>query len=137
MTMKRKYLLTATAVLFAVSTAYAKVTIHGKITDPENEPVEFVTVRIGGTAIATNSGLDGSYSLSTAEQDTIEVIFTCIGFKEVKRQLIDASEDVTLNIGMQRNVKELQEVEVTEFRKQTGAMQTIEGSSYKLSPDVS
>ncbi len=99
--------------------------------------MEFVTVRIGGTAVATNSGLDGSYSLSTAERDTIEVIFTCIGFKEVKRQLIDAAEDVTLNVGMQRNVRELQEVEVTEFRKQTGAMQTIEGGSYKLSPDVS
>ena len=57
-----------TAMLTAMG---AQVKIHGKITDGDNKAIEFATVRISGTAIGTTSGLDGEYSLSTAESDTI------------------------------------------------------------------
>ena len=39
----------------------AQVNIHGKIVDNEQSPLEFVTVRVAGTAIGTTSGLDGTY----------------------------------------------------------------------------
>ncbi len=115
----------------------AQINIHGKITDQENKPIEFVTVRIAGTAIGTNSGLDGSYKLSVHESDTIQVIFSCIGYREVKRQLIDATGDVTLNVKMTSTSHELDAVEVTDFKKQTGQMQTINNDSYKLVGDPS
>ncbi len=123
-----------TAMLTAMG---AQVKIHGKITDGDNKAIEFATVRISGTAIGTTSGLDGEYSLSTAESDTIKVIFTCIGYKENTQQLIDAKGDVTLNVRLFRNTKELQEIEVTEFKKQTGSLQSIDAGQLKLSPDVS
>ncbi len=44
--------------------AASGVTIHGRVTDTEQKPIEFVTVRIGGTAIGTNTGLEGEYRLS-------------------------------------------------------------------------
>ena len=44
--------------------ADAQVRIYGKVTDADNQPIEFATVRIGGTSIGTNTGLDGSYALS-------------------------------------------------------------------------
>lgn len=113
------------------------VRIHGRITDGDNRAMEFVTVRVAGTAIGTMSGLDGDYSLSTAEADTITVVFTCIGYKEQQRKLVDAKGDVTLNMRMFRTVKELQEVEVSEVKKQIGAMQSVDVSAYRLSPDVS
>ncbi|MDE5672100.1 MAG: carboxypeptidase-like regulatory domain-containing protein, partial [Duncaniella sp.] len=77
---------------------YSQVKIHGKITDAQGEPVEFATVRIAGTAIGTTSGLDGDYSLSCPASDTITIHFSCIGFREETRRLIDASGDVTLNM---------------------------------------
>lgn len=117
--------------------AQGQVKIHGKVSDEKQEPLEFATVRIAGTAIGGTTGLDGGYSLSVAEHDTITVVFTCLGYKEVKRNLIDAKGDVTLNVTMQPNTKMLDEVEVTDFKKQTTQMQTIDASSYKLAPDVS
>lgn len=113
------------------------VNIHGKIIDPENKPMEFVTVRIGGTAIGGMSGLDGGYSLTTHYSDTIKVIFTCIGYKEVERKIIDPQQDVTLNITLHPTSKELTEVEVTDFKKQTSQMQTIDGKAGRLMPNAS
>ncbi len=116
--------------------AYAGVKIHGKITDENNEPLEFVTVRIEGTAIATSSGVDGLYSLSAPDSDTIKVVFKCIGYKDSKRRLLDAKDDVTLNVKMEPEAYTLQSIDVTEYQKQTNTIQKIDKSDYKLAPDI-
>ena len=115
----------------------AKVTIHGKILDEESQPLEFVTIRIDGTAIGVTSDLNGDYSISTTEQDTLKVVYSCIGYKEVTKKLVNPQGDITLNLKMSVNSQVLQEVSVTEYRKQMGAMQKIDSETFKLSPDVS
>lgn len=117
--------------------SYAQVKIHGKITDAKGEPVEFATVRIAGTAIGTTSGLDGDYSLSCPPADTITVHFSCIGYREETRRLIDASGDVTLNMRLQLTTEMLQQVEVTELKKQTGSITAIDASELRKNPDAS
>lgn len=136
--MKRyiRYILILLAFFVTVPLALSQVRIHGKIVDQADEPLDFVTVRIAGTAVGTTSGLDGTYALSVAESDTIKVIFTSIGYQEVNRTLIDASGDVTLNVRMSENTHELGEVEVIDFKKQTNQMQHLDGSISRLSPDV-
>ena len=108
--------------LITVISGIAQVKIFGKITDSDNKPIEFATVRIEGTAIGATTGLDGSYSISSAERDTISVIFTCIGYKEQKQTLIKASGSVNLNVRLFKTTKELQAVEVTEYKKQTSGI---------------
>lgn len=128
------------AILLSLAVALpgaAQVNIHGRVTDSEKNPVEFVTVRIAGTAIGTNTGLDGGYKLSVHENDTINVIFSCIGYREVKRQLLDPTGDVTLNVTLHSVSHELDAVEVTDFKKQTSQMQAINTDSYKLAADPS
>ncbi len=117
-------------------TAFAGIKIHGKITDEKNEPLEFVTVKVAGTAIGTTSGLDGMYTLSAPEADTIKVVFSCIGYQESTRKLIDAKQEVTLNVKMEPHAYTLQSVDVTEYQKQTNTVQKIDKSDYKLAPDV-
>lgn len=131
-----RYILFLICVICGVATQ-AQVKIHGKVTDADNNPLEFVTVRVAGTATGTTTGLEGNYQLSAAQQDTIKLVFTCIGYKEVERQLIDAKGDQMVNVRMYQSSKELAEIEVTEFKKQTGSLQAIDAGSYKLSPDVS
>ena len=123
--------------LLSSSAAYSQVRIHGKVYDSSNEPLEFVTVRIAGTVTGTTTGLKGEYSLVCAEQDTIKVIFSCIGYKEAERILIDAKGEVIVNQQLQSKTTELAEVEVSDFKRQLGGMQSIGTSSYKFSPDVS
>ncbi|MDE6249117.1 MAG: TonB-dependent receptor, partial [Paramuribaculum sp.] len=116
--------------------ALADVTIHGKVSDSENQPVEFVTVKVAGTAIGTVTGLDGGYRLSCAERDTLVITYSCIGYEEQRRTLIDAKGDLTLNIRMQSSSRQLGEVEVSEIKKQTGSMQKLDAGSYKLAADA-
>ena len=133
---KYKYI-TLFLMLFITTLASAKVTIKGKILDNENQPLEFVTIRIDGTTIGTTSDLNGDYSISSSTQDTIKVIYSCIGFKEESKTLINPEGNITINIKMKLNALSLQELNVTEYRKQTGAMQKIDADAFKLSPDVS
>lgn len=135
--MRRIFYIILTILTCICASAATGVRIHGKITDADNQPVEFVTVRIGGTAIGTTSGIDGDYSLSCPAADTITVHFSCIGFRDAKSTLIDASGDVTLNMRLQLNTEMLNEVEITELKKQTGSIALIDKEQLKLSPDVS
>lgn len=137
MLMKLHRLLTlATFAVAAGATTWAGVKIHGKITDEKNEPLEFVTVRVDGTMIGATSGLDGAYSLTAPDADTIRVTFACIGYKESKRRLIAPKDEVTLNVKMEPEAFTLKAVEVTDYQKQMGAVQKIDKDSYKLAPDV-
>lgn len=105
--------------------------------DNADKPVEFATVRIAGTAIGTNTDLKGQYDLNVSAKDTLDVIFSCIGFKTVQSRLISPKGSLTLNVRMYPNDVELQEVEVLGFRNNINGMQSFDTESFKLSPDVS
>lgn len=123
--------------LAAANAIAENIKIHGKIIDQEEKPVEFATIRIKGTSIGTNSDLQGNYSLTVAPKDTLEVIYSCVGFKNVTRKLIDAKGDITINVKLPTESTELAEVEVTGFRQNINGMQSIDKESFKTSPDVS
>ncbi len=122
---------------FALPMLAENIKIEGKLTDQEEKPVEFATIRIAGTSIGTNSDLQGNYSLSVAAKDTLEVIYSCIGFKTVTRKLIDPKGNLTINVKLPTEAQELAEVEVTGFRQNINGMQSIDKESFKTSPDVS
>ncbi len=120
-----------------ISAAAENVKISGKVIDAEEKPIEFATVRIAGKSIGTNTDLQGNYTLTVAQADTIPVVFSCIGFKTQTRNLIDAKGDVTLNVKLLTESTELQDVEVVGFRQNINGMQTFDADQLKTSPDVS
>lgn len=124
--------------LSAIAGVYAAdVKIGGRVTDVEEQPIEFATVRIAGTAIGTNTDLKGYYTLSVAPRDTLEVIFSCIGYKELKRKLIDPKGEITLNVTLMQFDTELDGIEVIGHRNTINGMQTIDLDQIRTSPDVS
>lgn len=116
--------------------AAGPVKISGLVTDENNEPLEFVAVKIGKT-LGTTTGLDGRYTITAAAADTIRIVFTCIGYEESKRRLIDPSGEVTVNVKMTPATYALGGIEVTDYQKQLGGMQKIDRQDFKLAPDVS
>lgn len=123
---------------FCLSASRAdNVRISGRVIDNEDKPIEFGTVKIQGTAIGTNTDLDGKYSLTVAETDTLDVVFSCIGFKTVNHKLIKPKGDLTLNVRLYPDTHILDEVEVLGFRQNINGMQTFDTEAFKLSPDVS
>ena len=128
------FILTLTA---AVTALAENITLTGVVKDQEGHPIEFATVKVQGKAIGTLTELDGSYKLVLAAADTIPMQFSCIGYREVKKDLIGAKGEVTLNVMLPYNDVMLQEVEVTAYRNNIGGMDQIDRSDLKLSPDVS
>lgn len=123
--------------LFCCLPISAAVKISGLITDENNEPLEFATIKITGTARGTTSGLDGRFTLSAPDADTIRVTVSCLGYEDAHRKLIEPKGDVTLNVKMTPVSYSLGGIEVTDIQKQTSAIQKIDASSYKLAPDAS
>lgn len=113
------------------------VRISGRVIDNEDKPIEFGTVRIVDSAIGTNTDLEGKYSLSVAQNDTIKIAFSCIGYKTVERSLIDPNGDITLNVRLYPDSQLLEEITVEGFRNNINGMQTLDVDQFKLSPDVS
>ena len=113
------------------------VKISGKVIDNEDKPVEFATVRVANSAIGTNTNLKGMYQLSVAQKDTIELIYSCVGFKTVQHKLVNPKGELTLNVRLYPQDVDLKEFEVIGFRNTINGMQNFDTESFKLSPDVS
>lgn len=118
------------------SAAANSVKISGLVTDENNEPMEFASVRIDGTAIGATTGLDGKYVISAPAADTIRVVFSCIGYEDSRRKLVNPDANVTLNVKLQPKNYQLQGVEITEIAKQTNTIQKINHNAGKLAPDA-
>ena len=137
-TMKRYIYLILLILTTALSLrAQSRVTLTGKVIDADNQPIELATIRVAGTTIGTMSNLKGEYQISLPIADSITVIYSCLGFREERRQLIDLKEDASLNVRLQKSSKLLDEVEVTEYRRQHTSLQRIEAKDLKVMPDAS
>ena len=123
--------------MWACLQAVANVTVTGKVTDEKGNPIEFATVRLQGSTLGVNTDLQGKYELTFEERDTAMVVFSCLGYSEVKRQLIKPTGVVTLNPKLYKKDVVLKEVEVTDFKKQTNQMQALDPHTTRLTPDAS
>jgi len=132
-----RVLLVLWCVLWCVPAGLCQLTITGTVIDEHDQPLEFATVRIVGTAIGTNTDTKGRYELSVPEQDTVLVEFSSIGYGTVTRQLVEAKGTVTLNPKLYEKTHELGEVQVTEYKKQTNQMQGIDMDAVRRTPDAS
>ncbi len=125
------------AVLLMTPSLAQNVKISGKITDQEDKPIEFATVRIGGTAVGTNTDLEGNYLLSLAPRDSLELLFTAVGYRQAKRVLVKPKGDIVLNVKMLPEDYMLEDVEIIGYRPNSQGMQHIDAENLRLSPDVS
>lgn len=131
-----KYIIHIIIFLWTVNLSAANLIVKGRVIDDANEPVVAATVKVAGTSTGTFTNTDGVYRLSIAERDTLELVYSCIGFEEVRRKLIEANGELTINVRLRQNTKELKEVEVTEIKRQMETMQLISPESYRMSPDA-
>lgn len=128
------------ALVLMVTTAgavAAPVKLQGLVTDENNEPMEFVSVHIAGTALGATTGLDGRYQLNFPAADTVKVVFSCIGYEDSRRTLLKPEGEVTVNVKMQPKSYELNGLEVTDIQRQTGQLMRIDPGTSRLAPSAS
>ena len=117
--------------------AQGRVKLTGRVYDSDNQPIELATVRVAGTTMGTMTDLKGEYQLSIPAGDSIVVIYSCLGYREEQRQLLNLTKDVSLSVRLNKNSKMLSEVVVATHRRQTSTLQTIDTKDLKLMPDAS
>ncbi len=132
----KQYIIAILLTIFSAIALQAQVDITGKVTNDKNEPIEFATIRVKGTALGTNSNLKGEYSLSVAQRDTLVVEVSCLGYASVVREYIKPKGKITLNAKLYQKSTNLGEVEVVEIRRQTDQMQSIDAQALRLTPDA-
>ncbi len=132
-----KYILPILLCLLSVLGTAAQVKITGKVIDDAGQPIEFATVRVLGTTIGVNTNEKGFYEMNVPKSDTIRVEFTCLGYGTVTRELIKPEGTVMLNPKLYEKTHELNEVTITEYKKQTNSMQGIDVSQSSITPSAS
>ena len=129
--MKAKYnLILALFMLLITQILFAQVqNVSGVVTDQSGTPIPGVNVLIKNSKTATQTDLDGKYSIKASEGSTLE--FSFIGNKNVT---IKVGKSNTYNVVMQNNLELMDEVFVVGYGTQkkkevTGSVSQIKGSA--------
>lgn len=120
--------------LFIVS-AMAQITISGKATNANGDPISSVSVTIKNTTIGTTTGESGNYTLNTDLKPGNYVIrFTGVGLKSVEKPLaVSTAKNYSVDAQLTNDALGLDEVIVTgtslgTTRKQLGSyISTVSG----------
>lgn len=125
-TRKLTTLLVSLLVLFQVS--FAQRTITGKVTDAQGAGVPGVTVTIKGTNTATQTGSDGSYSITAPDNATL--VLTAVGFT-TQEVTADGASAVTLQTAAS-NLNEVVVIGYGTARKKdlTGSVATVSAKDF-------
>ncbi len=93
-------------------------TLFGKITDGSGKPVDMANISLKGFPIGTVSNADGEYLLRVPSKKQITIVYSIIGFQPVERSIrCDEEERRELNITLQQTDQQIDEVQVTQLRR--------------------
>ena len=120
-----------------IISAQLTIKISGLVTDTDGNPIELAHVRVKNGIGGTFTDLKGKYELPVISSDTIDVIFTTLGYKKITRRLFSPPSDITMNIRMTSDIEALGEVNITSHRIQPNTMEKIDVGKAKLLPDAS
>ena len=117
--------------------AQRRVEITGKVIDSEGGPMDLVTVAVPAASTGTFTNEKGEFKLKIASSDTVEVVFSYLGYRRETRKLVDPAEKVSLTVRMYNKDRTLSEVQIREYRRQMSTLQKIDPKDWKLMPDAS
>lgn len=95
---------------FSLSNLMAQTNITGKVTNDKGEPLAGVSITLSGTATATASDQEGSYSIAAPPNGSL--VFTSVGFGE---QTIPINNRTVVDVQMLQATSDLNEVVVIGF----------------------
>ena len=108
----------------------ADVSLSGRVTNNNNEPLEGVSVVVKGTQNGTVTDADGRFQLSVPSANHVELVFSFVGYAS---QTIKTGSQTVFNIVMEEAVADLSDVVVVGYGTQkkidlTGSVATVSGN---------
>lgn len=123
--------------LVTVTASAQTFTLQGRVTDENNEPIEFASVSCLKQGKMTMTSLKGEYSMQLHSADSVVIKFSMIGYKAKTRILRRPRGKQTLQIVLHSDENQLDEVTVTGKKIETGQMEDISKDHLKSLPSAS
>lgn len=123
--------------LVTVTASAQTFTVHGRVTDENNDPIEFASVSCLKQGKMTMTSLKGEYSMQLHSADSVVIKFSMIGYKAKTRVLRRPRGKQTLQIVLHSDENQLGEVTVTGKKIETGQMEDISKDHLKSLPSAS
>jgi hypothetical protein len=130
----KQTLLTLAMIVAGISSIHgqATFTLKGLVTDDEGNALELATVSCVEQGKVTMTNLKGEYRMQLQSKDSVVIRFTMVGYKARTRTLYKPSGTQTLRVLM-RAEQQLQEVVVSEKRRQTDQMEQLDLTDLRTS----
>lgn len=123
--------------LVTVTASAQTFTLQGRVTDENNDPIEFASVSCLKQGKMTMTSLKGEYSMQLHSADSVVIKFSMIGYKAKTRVLRRPRGKQTLQIVLHSDENQLGEVTVTGKKIETGQMEDISKDNLKALPSAS
>lgn len=123
--------------LVTVTASAQTFTLQGRVTDENNEPIEFASVSCLKQGKMTMTSLKGEYNMQLHSADSVVIKFSMIGYKAKTRVLRRPRGKQTLQIVLHSDENQLGEVTVTGKKIETGQMEDISKDHLKSLPSAS
>jgi TonB-linked SusC/RagA family outer membrane protein len=94
--------------LFQLYVFAQNITVTGKVTGPNNEPLSGVSIKLGGSRQGISTDAAGNYSIATASNASLT--FSYVGFLN---QTIDVNGRRVINVSLEKSADSMQTVVVT------------------------
>lgn len=111
--------------------------LTGKVMDQDQNPVELASVSCVSQGKFTMTNLRGEFSMSLATADSVVVRFSMVGYKAKTRVLRRPRGRQNLQITLYEDNTLLNEVTVTEKKRQTGTTQELDIKDMAQAPSAS
>ena len=130
-----RYLCLLSAVLFSAVMKADDFTLKGKVVDNEENALELVTVACPKQGRITMTNLKGEFSINLQSADSVEVRFSMVGYASRKRVFRNPKGSMTVKIVLMP-MEALQEITVTERRRQTSGTEQLNIENAKRGPST-
>jgi hypothetical protein len=132
----KKSILSVLFLLSVLTAAAQQFTLSGKVSDEEGNAIELATISCLDQGAVTMANLNGEFSLKLHTADSVVVKFSMVGYQTRTRVLRKPKGNQKLLITL-HPMKELDEVVITERRRQTTATAELDTKDLRVTPSTS
>ena len=130
-----KIIITALLCILTLSLQAQSFTLSGKVTDQDGNAIELCTIACLEQGAVTMADLKGEYKLKLHSSDSVVIRYSMVGYQTKKRVLRKPRGNQKLLIQL-TPMQSLQEVVVTEKRRQTSGTEQLDVKSIRQTPST-
>ena len=135
--MKKSILLLFCILLYTLTlSAQQKVRIYGYVIDTNNRGIEAAVVFAENTGVGVTTNINGYYDINVDVQDSIMLVYSMLGHETIRQTIPLTKRILQITVVLPFLAKELNEVEISTYRRQISTVEMLDPSKYRFFPNA-